>query len=451
MKYPFSESATLELKETIPQKDQIIKTVIGFCNGYGGQIIIGVANDGSLLGVPEESIETILESIESAILQACEPPILVRTSVQRPIESVALLCIEVGAGMSKPYFRKGEGRDKGTYVRVGRSTVRATPKIIEELEWQARGIEYESTPVYRATVEELDAARLAGFFSSRRAKIALEPSTAVLASYRLTSQEQLAVYPSVAGILLFGREPQRYLVEAEIICSHFRGTEGRDSISTIDCRGTLFEQFQASYNFLLSRLGIAYQWQGPRRIDTLEIPEEALREGILNALVHRNYHIQAPTKIALFDDRVEIFSPGSFPGPLVSEELPNGVSYLRNPAICRVFREAGLIEKLGTGFTTIFAAAKANNLKKPVVVDGGDYIKLILFRVPGTEEQLTPDDEKILSLLAEAKSIKVPQVQKLLGVSRSTASRRLDSLVERGVLERRGMTRSLRYALKSHS
>src|SRR5271170_4849023 len=125
MKYPEVESSTLEFKTTLPENDQIIKTITGFCNRNGGKLIIGIQPDGTIASIPEEEIEKVMEYAHRSIFQASSPPIIPRVHSQR-VADKTLLIIEVSSGMNKPYYRKSEGLDKGTYIRLGCSTVRAT-------------------------------------------------------------------------------------------------------------------------------------------------------------------------------------------------------------------------------------------------------------------------------------------------------------------------------------
>src|ERR1700722_19239151 len=116
MKYPGFESSILEFKRSIPENDQIIKTVIGFCNRNGGKLIIGVEPDGTIVGVPESEIQKVIEYINKSIFEASSPPIIPAIYSQR-IGEQTLLIIEVSSGMNKPYYRKSDGLEKGTYVR----------------------------------------------------------------------------------------------------------------------------------------------------------------------------------------------------------------------------------------------------------------------------------------------------------------------------------------------
>lgn len=441
MQYPESESSTLEWKREIPKNEQLIKTAIGFCNQFGGKLVIGVDDNGTITGVPESTIERLLDYVDKTIYEATSSSIIPRVYIQR-FEDKAVVVIEIASGMNKPYYRSSEGIDKGTYIRLGRSTLRATKEIIEELQWQSRGIDYESLPMRRASIEDLNRSKVKQFLQNRKNKDDAKLTDHLLKAYDLITQEQTGSFPTVAGILLFGNSPQKYLSEAMIICSHFLGTSGRDTLATVDCEGTLFDQFNQAYGFILSRLYRSFTIRGPKREEVLEIPESAIREALLNALVHRNYHIKSPIKIAIYDDRVEFFSPGQFPGPMNMDHLKMGITYLRNPVICKIFREAGYIEKLGTGLLTIFSSYEERGLKIPELVDGENYVKCIL---PRKSQGPSNEAEKVLTLFEKNDEISIQDVMNSLSLSRASAGRRLKELVDKGCIVRSGQTKAVSY------
>jgi ATP-dependent DNA helicase RecG len=441
MLYPEKESSTLEWKREVPLNDQLIKTMIAFCNQFGGKLVLGVGDDGTILGLSESQIEQLLEFVEKAIYEASSPSIIPRTYIQR-FEDKLVLVIEVAPGMNKPYYRISEGSEKGVYIRLGRSTLRATKEIIEELQWQSKGIDFECLPVRRAMIQDLDEEKIKKFLAKRKNSSKNEISDEILKSYGLIAVEQTRGYPTYSGLLLFGKKPQDYVSEAMIICSHFLGTSGREVLATVDCEGNLFDQFQQAYGFILSRLYRSFIIRGPEREEMLEIPEEAIREALLNALVHRNYHIQAPIKIAIYDDRIEFFSPGQFPGPMKVDDLTLGITYLRNPAICKVFREAKYIEKLGTGLITIFSKYKERGLKRPEFIDGENYVKCIL---PRLIEYVYNDADHVMVLFEKADEITINDVMDHLSLSRATAGRRMKALVDGGRIIRVGHTKAVRY------
>ncbi|MGE0199161.1 MAG: RNA-binding domain-containing protein [Pseudobdellovibrionaceae bacterium] len=446
MKYPINESSTLEFKQTIPENAQIAKTIIGFCNRSGGKLLIGVKQDGTVIGVPEEEIQRVMEYMNKCIFEASSPPIIPAVYSQR-IGDKTVLIIEVSSGMNKPYFRKSEGLDKGTYIRLGRSTVRATADMVEELKWQSRGRSFDMMPVYHGKEEDLDQKQVLVFLNHKKSSRIRSISTEILTSYDLEVEEHASIYPTIGGILLFGKKPQKYFSEAMILCSHFDGVSGRKAISSIDCVGTLFEQFEMAYNFVVGRLSRSFTIRAPKREEQLEIPETALREILLNAIVHRNYHIQAPTKIAIYDNRIEIFSPGVFPGPLDPHNLKLGLTYIRNRVICKTFREAGYIEKLGSGFITLFESYETRGLHPPEVIEGENFIKCILPRPSFSSKprQAESETDKILALFEVSDEIAISDVMKALNLSRPTAGRRLAELTEQEILEQVGKSKATRY------
>ena len=453
MKYPTQESSNVEFKREIPKNDQIIKTIIGFCNQHGGKLIIGVEDDGTIYGIPEKEINRMLEYLDKSIYEAVIPPIIPQVYTQR-IGDKTILIVEVSSGANKPYHIKSEGLEKGTYIRLGRSTMHANADIIEELKWRSRGLSYDMMPVHHATLNDLDLDKFNDFLEVRKSdRKGTKNLNDLLLSYNLIVQEHAHTYPTVAGILLFGKNPQHFFSESFIICSYFSGIEGRKTIATRDCTGTLLEQFNDAYEFVLSRLSVSFTIKGPRRKEKLEIPEVALREILINAIVHRNYHINAPIKVALYENRIEIFSPGTFPGSLDVHNLKMGITYIRNKAITKIFREMGYMEKLGSGFITLFESYEKYKLPTPHVIEGANFIKCILprpwARVPILKKQNAQNElQSIVNLFAISTQLSIAEIVENLHMSRATIGRRLTELVKKGVLGKRGKAKGTRYVLK---
>ncbi len=448
MKYPEVESSTVELKRDFPKNDQILKTIIGFCNQNGGKLVIGVDNDGTIVGVPHDKVHQALEYLEKSIFEASYPPILPFVYLQT-IADKTLLIVQVSEGMNKPYYIKSEGAEGGTYIRLGRSTLRATSGILEELKWQSRGKSFDTMPVYQALLDDLDMTQIEHFLKKRKKGRSKNNDSfnQVLKSYYLVAEEHGHTYPTVAGILLFGKNPQYFFPEAMILCSHFKGISGREAIAAKQCTGTLIDQFREAFTFLERQLNHSFTITGRQRKEELEIPEVALREMLINAIVHRNYHINAPGKVAIFDNRVEIFSPGSFPGPLNPQNLKMGLTYIRNIAITKVFHEMGLIEKLGTGFITLFESYEERGLKTPEVIEIENAIKCILPRSTAQAPGTGPRDgvQRIMQLFEVATELTIGEIIRQLHIPRATAGRKLALLVKEGLLKKVGQGRTARY------
>jgi len=446
MKYPESESSTLEWKGSFPEKEQIIKTVIGFCNRFGGKLVIGVANNGEIIGIQESFAEEQMEHLDKMIYESSAPPIIPLVHTQRIGDKVILL-IEVSAGMNKPYYIKSLGMEKGVFVRLGRSTMKANADMIEELKWSSRGLHFDLSSLYHSTAEDLDMDAIKDFFSLRKGKKASSVD-AILIAFNVIHEEHKSKYLTVTGALLFGKQPEKHLPEAFIICSRFSGISGRTAIASQDCTGTLFEQFEMAFTFILKHLHHSFVIRGKKREEKLEIPEVAIREALLNAIVHRNYHIQAPIKIAIYDNRIEIFSPGDFPGPINSSNLLSGLTYIRNPGISKIFRQAKYIEKLGSGFHNLFHSYENWGLKTPEIIEGENYIKCILPREklkPLHESDGGTEEEKILTLFNQIEELTISDIITALGMARATAGRRLNRLVKAGKLKKIGSGKATNY------
>lgn len=444
MLYPEEESSILEFKEIIPKHNQLMKTLVGFCNRKGGKVVIGVKDDRTILGLPDSVLQQALETLDEVIYSASLPHIVPHVYVQR-IGDVNVLIVEVSAGMNKPYRIKSEDSERSVYIRLGRSTLLASPEMIQELQWESRGRPLDSLPVYHAKEEDLDWAEIRRFFQL--------PKEATLDSHfllghRLLIQEHGITYPTTAAILMFGKKPQEYFSESMIVSCHFMGTSGREALATLDCLGTLLQQFRQAFHFVVSRIPRSFTIKEVVRQEIPEVPHAAIREAILNMIAHRNYHVAAPSKIFIYDDRIEFFSPGDIPGPFDVRNLRSGLTYVRNPIICNFLRRAGLIEKLGTGFITMLDTMEQTGLHPPKLIEGENFVKCILPRA--RLDKLTKKDEgdKIIDYLKQVHAASISEIMKLLHSSRTTCYRRLEKLVKEGLLERMGSRKNTKYLLK---
>ncbi len=444
MLYPEEESSILDFKETLPKNNQIIKTIVGFCNRKGGKIVFGVKDDRAIIGLPDETLQQALETIDEAVYSASIPHIVPHVYVQR-IGEVNVLIVEVSAGMNKPYWVKSEGVERGTYVRLGRSTLVADPAMIQELRWESRGRSLDYLPVYNAKEEDLDWDKIRNFFQLPQNTVI---DSTFLLGHRLLIQEHGIAYPSTAAILFFGKNPHSFFSESMIITCHFMGTSGREALATFDCEGPLLQQFKDAFHFVISRLTSSFTIKGPIRKEILEVPQEAIREAILNMLAHRNYHISAPSKIFIYDDRIEFFSPGDIPGPFNVHNLRSGLTYVRNPIICNFFRRAGLIEKLGTGFITMLDTMEKEGLNPPHVIEGENFVKCILPRTKLEYKKKETETEKIINFLKQVEAASISEIMKILHMSKTTCYRRLEKLIKENILERIGTSKDAKYILK---
>lgn len=448
MNIGFSESPQIEFKSNLPKNQQILKTVVAFANGYGGKIYLGVDNSGRIVGITDNEAQRLLEYLEKSIYEACSPPIFATLSTRR-FEDKVVLVIEVSRGGQPPYKITQLGLDEGVFVRVGRSTMKAHVETIQELKWRSRGVTFDAIPEYHADLSELDLEKVLRFLQARKIGYAGSHITEDLwLSYRLAEREHGKLVPTGGALLLFGQRPERFFPEQHIVCTQLADDEGRDVVATIDCKGDLFAQLDQAWHFLTSRVMTAFKIRNLVREEKTELPLEALREALVNAIMHRDYAVPAPTKIAIDPQKIIIFSPGAFPGPIPDADLEAGITYIRNAVISRCFRERGLAEKLGTGFITIFKKYREFHLSSPTILEGPNFVKVILPRQAAeAEKNSTSDEAMILALLAHNKTITTALVVQETRLSRATVVRRLGQLVADGKLTKTGDGVRTRYSL----
>jgi ATP-dependent DNA helicase RecG len=434
------ESNRLEFKEKITNSRQVLKTVVAFANLHGGRLMIGVKDNGEIKGV-ESDPQDLMEQLSQMIYTGCTPALIPRFYIESHQDRQIVVC-EVSSSGHKPYRVKGE--ENGVYVRVGNTSFRATQDIVEELHWQTQGRSFDSMPNYGILISELEEKNILSVLQRKRIPEASSIPEGIYQSMRLHHEENGSLFPTHAAVLLFHPQPQDFFSEAMTICSVFRGTSGREVLKTQDMEGSLFDQLEQVYEFILKNLSHTLRvGEELKNIRTHEIPPLAIREALVNAYVHRNYHILSPIKVAIYDDRVEIFSPGEFPGPIDPNHIDMGVTYIRNPAIARWFRESGEMEKLGSGLSTIFKEYEDAGLSKPTLREIQRNVKIILPRIPTVGLN---DEDKILGYIQSYGPSGASSIhEQLMHVSKATLGRKLKKMVESGLLVTRGQGKALKY------
>ncbi|HBT82623.1 MAG: hypothetical protein A2X79_06860 [Desulfuromonadaceae bacterium GWB2_53_15] len=317
--------------------------------------------------------------------------------------------------------------------------------------------QFEDRPCLDATLEDINIHAISDFVRLARNERQFPlpdntPVTDLLAHLHLLSGDQ----PTNAAVLLFGRDPQRFLPAAEVRCMHFHGTEIQRPVPFYRIfKETVFEQVDMAVDFVLSKLNRsvgtrAESSQAPVRY---EIPPDVIREAIVNAIAHRDYTSAGAVRVSVFADRVEVWNPGTLTPPLTPESLrhPHG-SIARNPRICEALFLARYIEKYGTGTLMMIRESLTHELPEPDFVMRGGEFTTTVWRDWLTTEVLAEYNlnERQMKAVAHIKGtgrITNSEYQKLAGVIRKTAARDLDDLVEKGVFERLGEKRGSYYIL----
>lgn len=441
--YPERESKNLEFKEKLPKFSSLIKTCVAFANTAGGQIIIGVEdNTRKIIGISDEDREKLYEDFHNSLYDSTSSGLFAHI-YERNLNDRSVMIIEVPLSAKRPCFVKQDGIPKGVYLRVGASTRQAQDDHVEELIREGKHLYFDEEPT-KATLEDLSKTRLQQCYGPSYSNKKLA-SDAVITSLTLSHKQYHA---TIAGVLMFSNQPEQYIPEAIIICTEFAGKSGRKIIQTRELSGPIPQLIQESIALLEHWLQRHYKLQGVKLAGEMLIPLDALREAVINALMHRKYTIPGAVKIALYEDRIEIFNPGALPGLVDIDNLGDGTTYLRNPHIAKLARRLKLVEKLGTGIKLIFDECSAHGIKRPEYHEDGDFVKLIFFFMPNTEIGLS-DEEIILNTISMRREISIGEIIQILNVSRNTATRKLNSLIEKNLIVRKGSGPSVKYFLKN--
>ncbi len=438
--YPERESRNLEFKSQLPNFHNLIKTCVAFANGTGGIIVIGV-NDKTreIIGITDAIRNRIYDELPNSLYDATSPSLLVEIYEKR-FDDISIMIIDVPASIKKPVFIKNEGIPKGVYLRAGSNTRRASSEYVEELMRENKRVHFDEEPI-QTDIDILSPALLKSAFQK------IDPGRLITEKVitRAGNHTQ-KLHPTVGGVLAFCEMPEIYIPEAMIHCTRFAGVDGRNIIQSEAIQGHLEKQIDNSFSLVKAWLMRDYQLFGAKLKGKSIIPEIALREAIINAAIHRKYWIPGAIKIALYDNRLEIFNPGNFPGLFDLNNLGDGTTYLRNPHLARIARRIGLVEKLGTGIRLMFETCAQAGIAKPVFLEGADSVKVIFSFLPA-EKIHSSDEEKLLEFFKTRKEAKLAEVEHYLRASRNTATRRLNLLIKSGKIRREGRGPAVKFIL----
>lgn len=252
-----------------------------------------------------------------------------------------------------------------------------------ELERQKRNISFDEEINYDFEYEELNLKILFEKFEVLGKSL----DEKKLLNLKLLKKENDKIYPTNALLIILGK-----LSHTSVKCARFKGVTMDLFIDKKEYQDDIFTNLENIQNFILNHINLRGEIKGLYRTDTYEIPTVALREALINALIHRDYtNSGRDIKVGVYDDIVNIVSPGSFPNTITKEDIENGRSEARNKVIANIFKELGLIEQWGSGIKRIKNICLENNLKEPKIEEKNDFVDVEFFRpVP---EQTDKNDQ----------------------------------------------------------
>jgi ATP-dependent DNA helicase RecG len=465
------ESKILELKEKLPQNESIAKTMIAFANTAGGKLVVGVNDDKEVVGISGDELFSLHDKIASILDDSCSPGILPEIySIN--VNNKLLLVVEVDSGPLKPYFLKNRGKSGGTYIRIGATNRVADAENIAELERQKRHISYDEEISYEAELSELDTDSLTEQFQAVNKQL----DTKKMENLKLIKMQGGKLSPTHALMIILGKYPH-----CLVKCARFKGTSMSVFIDKKEYGGNIFSVLENSMNFILNHINLRGEIKGLQRTDTYEIPVSALREALINAIVHRDYVNRGrDIKVAVYDDRISILSPGSLPFSLTFEDVLNGRSVARNRVVAHVFKELGYIEQWGSGINRIIEQCVDFGMEKPTIAEKNDFFEVSFPRpqknkpadivgkssenrrisaetrrktdrapadTGGKPAEYNDQERMVLEYLYDKLSITSKKVEELLTIKDSRAREVLSQLVEKGYIAKKGKGRSTYYTL----
>ncbi len=433
----FRESEIVELKEIVV--DDIKKEIIAFANCEGGKLYIGVRDDGTVIGVenPDESALQVSNMIRDAI----KPDLTMFLHYETlAVDGKHIIAIDVQRGTERPYYIAKKGlRPEGVYVRQGYSSVPATDTAIRRMIKETDGDRFEEM---RSLEQDLTFESTAKEFTLRNLDFGLQQ----MKTLKILNND--GIFTNL-GLLL--SEQCIHTIKVAV----FQGTDQSIFKDRREFTGALTQQLNEVYEYIDLHNQTRATFDKLLRIDTRDYPETAVREALLNLLVHRDYSFSASALISIYSDRIEFVSVGGLLPGIDLDDIMVGLSVCRNQNLANVFYRLQLIEAYGTGMRKIMNAYEGLP-KKPIIENTSNAFKITLPNVNDTKEtehivdtriilSLNEDEKKVLEYAKQNGSVTRNDVELLLEISTSTASRLLRRLVKYAMLIQRGKGKGTKY------
>lgn len=426
------EGKTLEFKRDLSSPDGPLKTIVAFANTAGGTLLVGVEDrTRHVRGVrmPLDLEERLASLISDRIVPRLVPELEIL-----PWRKTHVLSVQVYPSPSRPHYLKREGLDRGVYVRVGSTNRRADRELVEELRRFARGEVFDEQPMPGIDSEALDFRAASESFAPVR-----KLRRPDLETLRLVAEHQGRKVPTVGGMLLFGREREQHFPDAWIQAGRFHGTDKARIIDRAEIHSLPITAIEEAIAFVQKHAFLEAEIGPVRRRDRWSLPPVAVREAVINAVVHADYAQRgAPIRVSIFDDRLEVENPGLLPFGLTIEDLPRGISKLRNRVIGRVFHALGLIEQWGSGIQRMSAACREAGLAEPVFEEIALRFRVTIATARVRRPLLDETDQAILAFLASGEGQPTSAIAKKIDLTPRATRTRLARLVGRGLLREIG-------------
>lgn len=432
----YREDQETELKVELTK--DIKKEIVAFANTNNGTIYIGIDDNGKIIGLKQA--EKDLEALSGMIREGIKSDLTLYTKIYiERVENKDIIIVKVSEAPNKPYYLSDKGlKSSGVYLRHGNVSVQANEEVIKKLLIESNSNSFENDI---SQLQDLHFEYLKNIFKNHNIKID-DNKFKTLNIVNLNNE-----YTNL-GLLLSDECPY------SIKCAIFNGNNKLEFRDRKEFTGSVLKQVNDTFQYLDLYNKTKGKIVGLERIDTKDYPEYALRESLLNAVIHRDYNFTGSILVSLFDDHFEITSLGGLVKGISIEDLYNGVSESRNPNLANIFYRLKYVESFGTGIGRIIESYKEYD-KEPLILNTENTFKVTLYNVNYIKEnnvKLLPtnltQEEQIIEYLKKNSKINRIIVESLLDVSKTRANDILNRMINKNIIIQTGTGKNIYYMLK---
>lgn len=440
------EGLTIEFKESFSSK--LDKDMVAFANTHGGRIFLGVDDRGKIVG---ETLTNDLKAKINSLARNCEPGVLLKSIEQ--IDQMVVITID--ESNEKPHSCSA-----GYYRRLDAATQKMNQKELKLLfDASSNKPRFEEQINDDISWDDISQLKIKRFLTETKIMLDDFEQNKLLESLRLAKDDKI----NNAGVLFFAENPRNFILQCEMILVAFKGTKGVHIYDRVNVQDDLVTQFNEAMTFLRKHLNVRSEIKGVNRYDICEIPLEALREAIVNSVIHRDYSMQGTSlMVEVHEDRVVIKNPGGLP-PGVSVNALTQISIRRNETIADMFSRIDKAERIGSGIRRIMELMADAKLEKPII-DSNAFFSITFERDPrfkvgpvgseessvlGSDKSSVLTSDKILEAIKKNPKITANQLASMLSITQRAVEKQLASLKEQGRIERIGSKRAGHWEVKS--
>lgn len=381
------ESDNVEFKVQRPtDSSKYMKSVVAFANGKGGSLIFGIDDKShEVVGIPKENIFREMDAITEAISDSCEPAIIPDIYLQT-IDDKSIIVVEVSAGRQRPYYLKSKGITDGVYIRVAGTTRHADRDMTTEMYYEDEGRSFDTAARKDLTVSDEEINALCNSMKevavknagSETAKQAVRDVTKnqLLSWGLLAETEDGEIHPTNGYIYLTGQDPFYSMIQ----CGMFKGKTRAVFVDKREYTGPLWKQVEDAFQFVLRNIHLGSRLNGIYREDIYELPPDSIREVIINAVMNCSFLSSSHIQVAIYDDRLEITSPGGLMPGVTIDRMKEGFSKIRNKALAHAFLYMNMIEEWGSGVPKLIREMQEQELREPEFIDMESAFRVNLYR-----------------------------------------------------------------------